>query len=147
LPNLTIDRQQILRKYKYLNRPNCPRKECLYASENVQSEGWIIRYFHNESIPEYQPQKIKIDVDGELEKFAWQKSTDIMRKKDEISLYIKNALRIAIKENDIIADSSNEMEWSKYLILPRYFSSWCIQSSKIYIANLRTSSRKNASFY
>ena len=53
-----------------------------------------------------------------------------MRKKDEISLYIKNALRIAIKEitelnlskNDIIiADSSNETKWSKHLILPRYF--------------------------
>jgi len=29
LPNLTRD-----------NRPNCPRKECLYASENIQSEGW-----------------------------------------------------------------------------------------------------------
>ncbi|CAG8829329.1 2116_t:CDS:1, partial [Dentiscutata erythropus] len=70
LPNLTIDKQQILRKYKYLNRPNCPRKECLYASENIQPEGWIIRqeyphcyrYFHNlsefeiwhESIPENQ---------------------------------------------------------------------------------------------
>ncbi|CAG8846154.1 34479_t:CDS:1 [Gigaspora margarita] len=186
LPNLTINRQQISWKYKYLNRPNCPRKECLYASENIQSEGWIIRqeyphgyrYFHNlyeferwhESIPEYQrtfhevirieqSQKIKIDMDGELEKFAlypdpldriekalgqksfddyiantrlhiWQKSTDIMRKKNEISLYIKNALRIAIKEitglnlskNDIIiADSSNEMKWSKHLILPRYF--------------------------
>ena len=36
-----------MRKYKYLNRPDCPRKECLYASENI-----------------------KIDVDGELEKFA-----------------------------------------------------------------------------
>ncbi|CAG8605041.1 15299_t:CDS:2, partial [Dentiscutata heterogama] len=62
--------------------------------------------------------------------YTWQKSTDIMHKKDEISLYIKNALRIAIKEisrlnllkNDIIiADSSNEMKWSKHLILPRYF--------------------------
>ncbi|CAG8710766.1 6946_t:CDS:1, partial [Racocetra fulgida] len=186
LPNLTRDKQRVLRKYKYLNRSDCPRKECLYASENVQPEGWVIRqefphsyrYFDNlsefeiwhESIPENQrtfhevirigqPQKIKIDMDGELEKFAsypdpldriekalgqksfdgyianthlhtWQKSTDIMRKKDEISLYIKNALRIAIKEisglnllkNDIIiADSSNEMKWSKHLILPRYF--------------------------
>ncbi|CAG8651555.1 9081_t:CDS:2, partial [Paraglomus occultum] len=183
LPNPNIDRQRIWRKYKYLNRADCPKSECLYASEKVQPEGWIIRqeyphcyrYFHNlyeferwhESIPEYQrtfhevirigqPQKIKIDMDGELEKFAsypdpldrikkafgqksfdgyiantrlhtWQKSTDIMRKKDEISLYINNALRISIKEitglnlskNDIIiADSSNEMKWSKHLILP-----------------------------
>ena len=28
------------KRYKYLNHPNCPRKECLYASENIQSEGW-----------------------------------------------------------------------------------------------------------
>ncbi|CAG8818838.1 18875_t:CDS:2, partial [Dentiscutata erythropus] len=136
LPNLTRDKQRVLRKYKYLNHSDCPRKECLYASENVQPEGWF-EIWH-ESIPENQrtfhevirigqPQKIKIDMDGELEKFAsypdpldriekalgqksfdgyianthfhiWQKSTDIMCKKDEISLYIKNALRIAIKE-------------------------------------------------
>ncbi|CAG8785898.1 12694_t:CDS:2, partial [Dentiscutata erythropus] len=186
LPNITRDKQRVLRKYKYLNHSDCPRKECLYASENIQPEGWVIqqefphsyRYFDNlskfeiwhESISENQrtfhevirigqPQKIKIDMDDELEKFAsypdpldriekalgqksfdgyianthlhtWQKSTDIMRKKDEISLYIKNALRIAIKEisglnllkNDIIiADSSNEMKWSKHLILPKYF--------------------------
>ncbi|CAG8762789.1 20772_t:CDS:2 [Racocetra persica] len=186
LPNLTRDKQRVLQKYKYLNRSDCPRKEYFYVSENIQSEGWVIwqefshsyRYFDNlsefkiwhELIPENQrtfhevirieqPQKIKIDIDGELEKFAlypdpldriekalgqksfdgyianthlhiWQKSTDIMCKKDEISLYIKNAFRIAIKEisglnlskNDIIiADFLNEMKWNKHLILPRYF--------------------------
>ncbi|CAG8686888.1 16592_t:CDS:2, partial [Dentiscutata heterogama] len=108
LPNLTRDKQRVLQKYKYLNHSNCPRKEYLYASENVQPEGWL--------------QKIKIDMDGELEKFAlysdpldriekaleqklfdgyianthlytWQKFTDIIRKKDEIT------------------DSSNKMKW------------------------------------
>ncbi|CAG8650165.1 10946_t:CDS:2, partial [Paraglomus occultum] len=190
LPNLNIDRRRIWqryrRKYKYLNRADCPKSECLYASEMVQPEGWIIRqeyphcyrYFHNliefekwhELIPENQrtfheviragqSQKIKIDIDGELAKFAsypdplarleaaprpktfdgiitnerfhqWQKSTEILRKKDEISLYIKNALQIAIKEitgsdlsmDDILlADSSNESKWSQHLILPHYF--------------------------
>ncbi|CAG8530936.1 6723_t:CDS:2 [Racocetra persica] len=124
LPNLTRDKQRVLRKYKYLNHSDCSRKEYLYALKNVQPEGW--RTFH-EVIRIGQPQKIKIDMDGELEKFAsyldpldriekalgqksfdgyianthlytWQKSTDIIHKKDEISLYIKNALRIAIKE-------------------------------------------------
>ncbi|CAG8818755.1 4540_t:CDS:2, partial [Dentiscutata erythropus] len=162
LPNLTINKQQILRKYKYLNRPNCPRKEYLYASENIQPEGWIIqqeyphcyRYFHNlsefeiwhESILENQhtfhkvirtrqSQKIKIDksFDGFIANTyfnSWQKSTEVTRKKDEIYLYIKNTLRIAIKEitglnlskdDLLVADSSNESKWSKYLILPRYF--------------------------
>ncbi|CAG8825116.1 10960_t:CDS:2, partial [Dentiscutata erythropus] len=96
-----------------------------------------------------QSQKIKIDVDGELEKFAsypdpldrikislgqksfdgfiantylysWQKSTEVTHKKDEIYLYIKNTLRIAIKEitrlnlskdDLLVADSSNESKW------------------------------------
>jgi len=199
LPNLNVDRQRIwqqyCRKYKYLNRADCPKGECLYTSEMVQPEGWIIqqeyphcyRYFHNliefekwhEAIPENQrtfheviragqSQKIKIDIDGESTKLAsypdplarddvsyfaeqiettlgqksfegiitkecfyqWQKSTEILRKKDEISMYIKNALQIAIKEitgsslsiNDIlVADSSNETKWSQHLILPKYF--------------------------
>ncbi|CAG8818720.1 27083_t:CDS:2, partial [Racocetra persica] len=142
LPNLTIDKQQILRKYKYLNRPNWPRKECLYASKNIQPEGWIIwqeyphcyRYFHNlskfeiwhESIPENQ-QKFASYPDplDRIKISLGQKSFD-----GEIYLYIKNTLRIAIKEitglnlskdNLLVADSSNESKWSKHLILPRYF--------------------------
>ncbi|CAG8493894.1 1476_t:CDS:2, partial [Cetraspora pellucida] len=137
LSNLTRDKQRVLQKYKYLNHSDCSRKECLYVSENVQPEGWVIRqefphsyrYFNNlsefeiwhESIPENQrtfhkvirigqSQKIKINMNGELEKFAsyfnpldriakalgqksfdgyiantylhtWQKSTDIMSRK------------------------------------------------------------------
>src|SRR6185436_2137540 len=51
-------------------------------------------------------------------------------KKDEISMYIENALRVAIKEttgsdismNDVlVADSSNETKWSQHLTLPSYF--------------------------
>ena len=33
LPNLNLNRQRVLREYKYLNRSGCPRRECLYASE------------------------------------------------------------------------------------------------------------------
>ncbi|CAG8616455.1 696_t:CDS:2, partial [Ambispora gerdemannii] len=63
-------------------------------------------------------------------RLMWMKSTEVTRKKDEIYLYIKNALRIAIKEitglnlskdDLLVADSSNESKWSKHLILPRYF--------------------------
>jgi len=55
LPNLNVDRRQVWRKYKYLNRADCPKRGCLYASEKGQPEGWVIRqeyphcyrYFHN----------------------------------------------------------------------------------------------------
>lgn len=97
--------------------------------EKWHEQGWRAFY----KIISWQLQKSSlIYVDGELEKFVsypdsltmvslhihlhlWQKSTEVIRKKDEIDLYIKNVLRIAIKEiaglnNDLlIADSSNEL--------------------------------------
>ncbi|CAG8724807.1 3327_t:CDS:2, partial [Cetraspora pellucida] len=101
LPNLIIDKQQILQYF--------------YASENVQSEEWIIqqeylhcyRYFHNlpefeiwhKSISENQHTFYEVIQTGQSQKIKFdQKSTEVTHKKDKIYLYIKNALRIVIKE-------------------------------------------------
>ncbi|CAG8541037.1 7298_t:CDS:2 [Cetraspora pellucida] len=97
LPNLTIDKQQIFELEKFALYPDSLDRIKISLGQK-SFDGFITNtYFH-----------------------SWQKSTEVIRKKDKIYLYIKNALQIAIKEitglnlskdNLFVADFSNESKW------------------------------------